>query len=151
MKKLLVLFSLIFVAACGGGGSDSGGMNQPTLPGTNIPANFVGVYNGTLNVTAEAAGISQRDSFPITVTVTSDARVRFDGDDPDETFTVALANDGSFRGNLAINEDECSGTLALNGSVDGTTASGTVTGDGQCRVSGIDVGVALSGDFSANK
>lgn len=151
MKKLLLIFSFIFVAACDSGDSDSGGMAEPTLPGTDVPASFAGVYTGTLNVTAEALGITERDSFPITITVSGDAMVRFDGDSPDETFTVGLTNGGRFSGNLPINEDECKGSVAVDGSLDGTTASGTVSGSGECRLNGLDVDVTLNGDFSATK
>lgn len=149
MKKLLVLFTLLFVAACDDGDSDSGGMVTPTLPGTDVPSTFVGVYTGTLDVTAEALGIRESDSFPITVTVTDDARIRFDGDDPDETFTVGLNNDGSFSGNLPITEDDCQGTVGVTGTVDGTTVSGTVSGDGKCNSGGLDFDVTLTGTFNA--
>lgn len=151
MKHLYIALICLLIVACGGGSSDSGGKVEPTKPGDSIPPNFIGKYTGKLNVTAEAAGIKKSDSFPITVTVTSDGRVRFDGDDPDETFTVGLSNDGSFAGNLEIKEDDCSGTVGVTGKVDGTTASGNVTGDGKCKVKGLDIDVKLKGDFSATK
>jgi len=97
MKKLFLLLSFVLIAACDSGDSDSGGMAEPTLPGTDVPARFAGVYTGTLNVTAEALNITTSDSFPITITVTDDAMVRFDGDSPEETFTVGLTNGGRFQ------------------------------------------------------
>ncbi len=145
---ILVLASLV---GCGGGDSDSGAMVQPTLPGTNVPASFAGTYRGTLTITASALTLSETDTFDITVTVTQDAMVRFDGDDPDETFTVGLANDGSFAGNFTVNEDECTGSLATTGRVDGTTASGDVSGKGRCDISGIQADVTLTGTFTATK
>ena len=151
IKKSILLFSFLLLTACDSGDSDSGGMDAPTLPGTDVPASFAGVYNGTLNVTAQALNITRSDSFPITITVTDDAMVRFDGDSPDETFTVGIANDGSFSGTLPIDEDECTGTATVQGSVDGTTASGTVDGTGRCLVSGLDVEVTLEGDFQASR
>ena len=150
MKKWLLVFSLMFVAACDSGDSDSGGMAD-TIPGTDIPASFVGVYTGTLNVTAQALSVTQRDSFPITITVTNDAMVRFDGDSPDETFTVGLTNTGAFSGNLPINDDVCNGTVNVQGTVDGTNASGTLSGDGRCVTAGLDVDVTLTGDFQATR
>jgi len=151
MKKILILVSCCFLFACGGGSSDSGGMVADTLPGSNVPANFAGVYTGTITFTASALGISETDSFPITVTVTNDAMVRFDGDDPDETFTVGLADDGSFAGNLQISEDPCTGSVGVTGSVNGTTASGDVSGSGSCTVEGVNVDVTLEGNFTASQ
>lgn len=151
MKKILIAFGFLILSACSSGGSDSGGMVEPTLPSTGIPANFAGTYTGTLNVTASALGVTERDSFPITITVTQDGMVRFDGDSPDETFTVGLTNNGSFSGNLPINEDECTGSVGTQGSVNGSIAMGTVSGSGTCRISGLTVDVTLEGDFSANK
>lgn len=149
MKKIIFVLSLLVLSACGGGGSDSGG--TAASPGPAPLASLVGVYNGSATLTASAAGISETDTFPITITVTEDAMVRFDGDEPDETFTVPLSDTGAFSGSLTINEAECSGSVMLNGSVDGTTAAGTISGAGQCIVSGASFDVDLTGDFSASR
>lgn len=149
MKKILVLFSFLILAACDKSDSDSGGMADDTLPGTNVPSSFVGTYTGVLNVTASAAGITRSDSFPITVTVNNDATITITGDSPEETSTTGLQNDGSFVGNLPVNEDDCSGSVDYTGRVDGTNVSGTVSGSGDCQVGGLDVSVSLTGDFSA--
>ena len=77
--------------------------------------------------------------------------MRFDGDDPDETFTVGISNSGDFSGNVTITEDPCSGNISVTGRVDGSRASGDVTGDGECTINGVNLSVTLSGDFSANK
>jgi hypothetical protein len=150
MKKIIVNFCLLFIAACDGGDSSSGA-GDSTNPGQNIPANFVGIYTGTLNVTASAVGLTQSDSFPITVTVLANGTVRFDGDDPDETFTVGITNAGDFSGTISIVEDECSGTLSVTGRVDGSQASGDVTGEGECTVNGANLSATLLGDFNASK
>lgn len=142
---------LALLSACGGGSSSSGSGVEPTPPGENIPANFVGIYRGQLNLRAAAIGTSESASFPITVTVSADGMVRFDGDEPEETFTVGLTNAGEFAGNISIIEGDCAGQLAVQGQVDGSTATGTVAGEGTCRISGIDVDVELNGDFSAIK
>jgi len=149
IKNLLVLFFVVAISACGGGDSDSGDMLEATLPGTNVPISFVGTYEGTLNITASAAGTTISDSFPITVTVNDDATIRFDGDDPDETFTVGLQNDGVFQGSLPLDQSGCSGNVGVSGVVDGTNVTGTLEGMGECDVSGVSLGVELTGDFSA--
>ena len=151
MKNLLNVFVCLMLIACGGGGSDSGGMTENTLPGTNVPASFAGVYIGDATITASALGITETDTFPVTVTVTEDAMVRFDGDDPDETFTVGLTNDGVFSGSLSISEDPCSGSVEVSGNVDGTSASGTISGNGTCQIDGLSVDVTLDGTFDARR
>lgn len=151
MMMLVGLFCLTFLVACGGGSSDSGGSSDVTTPGDMLPDNFVGVYAGTLTLTVSAAGISQSDSFAITITVNADGTVRFDGDDPDETFTAPISNAGAFGGSLNIEEDECTGSISVSGSVDGSNASGTVSGTGQCTEGGLTVDVELSGELSAVK
>ncbi len=150
-KAFSVIVIIALVSACGSGGSSSGAGVEPTQPGQNIPQNFIGVYQGQVNLRLEAIGLSETDSFPITITVFADGTVRFDGDDPDESFTVGLTNAGDFAGNLSISEDECSGQLAVTGQVDGSTASGVVEGEGECRIQGLDLDVELSGDFNATK
>ena len=150
MNKLFSFILVVLLTACGGS-SSSGGDVDVTAPGSNIPAAFVGVYRGTLNVTAEALGVSESDSFPITITVQSDGTIIFEGDDPDERFTAGVTNEGEFSGNLDIDEDECKGRVAVQGRVDGTTATGTVDGDGECEVASATIDVSLKGDFQATK
>jgi len=154
MKKVMLVLNVIMLlvlSGCGGGSSDSGG--GPTAPGSNIPAAFVGTYQGTINLRASAAGLSVSDSFPITITVTADGMLRFDGDEPDETATVGVGNDGRFSGELPVDEDECTGTVTFTGQINaaGTNASGDVEGEGRCDVNGTTLDVELTGDFSANK
>jgi len=149
MKNAFIAILCLFLFACGGS-SDSGGAVENSQPGDMLPANFVGTYTGMLNLTASAAGLSESDSFPITITVFADGTIRFEGDDPEETFTVGVTNAGAFSGSVDIVEDECSGTINLTGSVDGTTASGNVDGSGTCTINGLSVDVDLAGDFSAS-
>ena len=152
IRKLLLVVFVLILSACGSDGdTDSGSSADATLPGTNVPVSFVGVYQGTLNLTASALGASISDTFPITITVNDDSTVRFDGDDPDETFTVGLQDDGVFQGNLSIDQDQCVGSLVVNGQVDGTTVTGDVSGTGSCDVDGVNADVDLTGDFNATR
>lgn len=154
MKKfypLFAMFVLSVLSACGGGSSDSGG--GETAPGSNIPEAFLGVYQGTINLRASAAGLSATESFPITITVTADGQLRFDGDEPNETATVGLTNDGRFSGSIPVDEEECTGTVTFTGQINsaGTNASGELEGEGECDINGTNVDVELGGDFSADK
>jgi hypothetical protein len=151
LRKVFILCSVFLLASCGGGESSSGGNADVTTPGDMLPANFVGTYTGILNLRASAAGLSQSESVPITITVSSNGTVTFTADDPDETVTVGISNAGAFSGNLSIEEDPCTGTISVAGSVDGANASGTVEGDGSCSQNGLNIDVELDGDFSATK
>ena len=152
MSRVLLILALSFMlASCGGGGSSAGAQVAETTAGDNLPASFVGVYTGTLTVTARGGGLSETDTFPVTVTVNADSTVRFDGDEPNETFTVGITNAGAFSGNLSINESDCEGVVGITGTVDGTNAMGTVVGEGVCDVSLIDINVDLEGTFTARK
>lgn len=151
LSAMILMVALFTVSACGDSDSDSGGNVEPTLPGTDVPVSYVGVYQGTLKITAKAAGLSVSDSYPIKVTVNDNGTIRFDGDEPDETFTVGLANDGSFAGSLNVNEEECTGKVDVTGKVDGKNANGNVNGKGKCRFDGKSLDVTLDGDFSASK
>lgn len=154
IRQAINVISLFLIAlslgACGGGGSSSGGV-EATLPGSNTPSSFIGTYTGVLNLTAEALGVKESRSVPITITVQDDGTIRFDGDDADETFTVGVTDGGNFSGNININEDPCEGVAGVTGTVNGMTASGTVEGSGTCVENGLKINVDLSGDFSANK
>lgn len=150
MKKLLLSFGLLMLAACGSGDSSSGA-GEPTMAGSMIPEILLGTYTGTVNLEASALGLSKRFSYPITVTVTSDGVVRIDGDDPGETGSTGITDAGDFVGSIEIVEDDCSGTISVTGKVDGVTATGTVSGSGTCSEGSLDVDVELTGDFNATK
>ena len=149
---LLIGGLALLLSACDIGGSSSGADQvENSTPGDMIPPEFVGVYLGTVNITAESSGLSESDSFPITITVTEDGRLRFDGDDPDETFTVGVENDGTFSGNLRIDEEDVEGVLGVMGQVDGTTASGTIVGEGVVDTGVVSLEVDVTGSFNAIK
>ncbi len=149
MKNIFLVSISLFLASCGGG-SSTGAQVDESVAGDMVPDSFVGVYTGTLTVTAQAIGITESGTFPITVTVTDDGMIRFDGDDPEETFTTGLMNDGSFSGNLPIDEDPCEGVVGTVGMIVGNTVSGTLTGEGSCEEGILDLDVELDGTFSAS-
>lgn len=151
IKQLIIALAFIALTACGGGGSDSGSAAEVTLTSDAFPARFVGIYTGVVNFTATATGLSESDSFPITVTVFADGRLRFDGDDPEETVTVVVDNNGQFVAAISIAEAPCTATFNVNGSVDGVTAAGAVDGQGSCSQDGLTIDVVLTGDFSASR
>jgi len=151
MKKLILAFvSIVFLASCGGN-STSGAQVEESEAGSMTPASFVGDYAGTLTVTVEALSITETYTFPVTATVTMDGMITFNGDDPGETFTVGLTDEGTFSGNLFINEDDCEGTIGIVGSISGSTMSGTGEGEGVCESGILEVDVDLDGTFNLER
>ena len=143
LKHLILVLSAVFLTACGG--SDTSVEDVSVVAG-DVPSTFVGVYQGTISVRASAGILSESFTEPVTITVREDNTVTFSGDDPDEVFTTTIGSNGGFNGSLPINEDDCEGTVDVSGSVDGTTASGELGGEGECD--GIDV--ELTGTFTAS-
>lgn len=152
IKNLLVVMMFAIVAGCGGGSSSSGGDDVViTTPGDSIPANFVGVYTGTINYTISASGISESGSFPLTIDVRADGTIIVTADDETETLPVGLTNAGNFSGGVDLSEDGCTVRFELSGTVDGSTASGNVSGSGECTEAGLTIEVNASGNFNATK
>jgi hypothetical protein len=148
----ITLFTGFFLTGCDIGGSSSGADQvDNSEAGDMLPAEFVGVYTGTIDIQAEASGIKDSDSFPVTITVSADGTLRFDGDDPDETFTVGIANDGTFSGNLRYDDKDLTGVLGVTGRVDGTTASGDIVGEGEYDTGVVTLAVDVVGSFFATK
>ncbi|MGH1428983.1 MAG: hypothetical protein ACRBEE_13650 [Arenicella sp.] len=143
-KRIVVSVCVFLLSACSD--SDTSVDNVDVTAG-DVPNSLVGVYRGTISAKAEAGLLSERFTEPVTITVSEDNTVTFSGDDPDEVFTTTIGSNGGFNGSLTINEGECEGVVNVSGTVDGSTASGDIGGDGKCR--GIDVD--LTGSFSATK
>ena len=141
-----VLLLTVILSACGG--SDTSVETVEVTPGS-VPNTLVGVYRGTLDARGEVSllRLSESISQPITITVREDNTITFAGDDPDEVFTTDIGSNGGFNGSLPLNEDGCSGTLNVSGTVDGTNAQGSVGGSGSCE--GLDVDI--TGSFSATR
>ena len=145
MKTLASVFLFIVIAliqACSDG--DTSVDSLPVSEGP-VPNDFVGTYVGTLSATARSGFLEESATNPITIIVSPDNTLRFQGDDPEEVFVTTIGSNGNFNGSIPVDVDDCSGTVDVSGNVDGTVASGDLGGTGDC--SGLSVGV--SGDFSA--
>ena len=141
------IFAAVFfmvLASCGGGDTS---VDNVEVTAGNVPSSFVGVYRGNIDAKARTLLLSESIDEPITITVNADNTITFSGDDPDEVFTTKIGSNGGFNGQLNINEGSCSGDLSISGSVNGSTASGQVGGEGKCS----GVSVDISGTFNASK
>ncbi len=144
VQRFVLLSLLVLVAACSKGNTS---VDQKPVTDGAVPSNFVGVYRGTLTATAKAGPLNETTTDVITITVSADNTIRFEGDDPDEVFVTKVGANGNFNGSLPIKTGDCEGNVDVSGSVDGTAASGDLGGSGKCK--GVSVGV--SGNFSATK
>lgn len=147
MRKMIAgLFMVSMLGACGGGSSTSSGAAGGGTNGESID----GTYNGVINATAEALGISESASEPFTVTIANQT-LSFVGDDPGETFTAPIDGQGNFSGTYTYVDDECTGNITLSGAVNAPNIIGSVDGTGICRIDGTRIDVDITGDFSATR
>jgi hypothetical protein len=152
MKRIKLAFVIMFFAltACGGGGSDSGSgsstSTETTQAGNSIPAAFLGLYRGLINITLTIQVLSETESFPISFEVKSNGMMTVTVDDEDPV-EFPIDNQGNFSGQAQFAEDGCTASLRLSGSVDGTTASGQLSGEASCE----GLNGEVSGNFSATK
>jgi len=139
---LIVVFGLLQACSKGDTSVDS----RPVTDGP-VPSEFVGTYVGTLTATAKSGPLDRSTTDTITITVSSDNTLRFQGDDPEEVFVTTVGANGNFNGSLPIDLDDCSGTINVSGNVNGTVATGELGGTGKCN----SVSVGVSGNFNATK
>lgn len=147
-KPLLIMASIaatFFLSSC-----STGDTSVETLPvtGGNVPSEFVGTYRGTINAEAKRGLLEASLDDPITIIVRSNNTIEFLGDDPDERFVTTIGSNGNFNGVLPIDASDCSGDINVSGTVNGTTASGELGGEGRCDGIG---SVGVSGSFLARK
>lgn len=149
MMRTLVSISLIIVSLSLLQSCSKGKTSVDSRPVTDgpVPNNFVGTYVGTLSATAKSGALKKSTTDTVTITVSSDNTLRFQGDDPDEVFVTKVGQNGNFNGSLPINVSDCSGTIKVSGSVDGSVAMGQLGGSGKCK----SISVGVSGNFNATK
>lgn len=140
--SLIVL--LLLLQSCSKG--DTSVDSRPETDGP-VPSNFVGTYIGTLTATAKSGVLKRSTTDTVTITVSSDNTLRFQGDDPEEIFVTTVGANGNFNGSLPFDIDDCSGTIKVSGNVDGSVATGELGGSGKCK----SVSVGVSGNFNAAK
>ena len=111
---------VVAVTGCGGGGSSSGGGGG---------AQFAGTYQGTYQMTMTGGGRSTSGSGPIVIVIQPDNKVIRD---PGSDNSLGILTGNSFSINnrgSSLNRPgvSCSGTFSLNGTVQGTQITGTLS------------------------
>lgn len=155
LKLLTVVVYALLIIGCSEESSVSAGAGgTPTgSDGGSSSASFAGTYVGSGTVRFSGGSIPDTTkSRAITLVIRTDGTITLTiGDDS----VSGEINGSSFSSVVHIVESDngitCEGDVAYSGSVNGTVASGTINGGGECRVIGISTGVDVSGSFSANK
>jgi len=180
MKQLCAALLALVLAACGGGGdtssdagnsstfgttpstegsssSSSGSVGTATnSSGDSEPASGSssadGVYRGQLTATLSGDGVLPvTDSTDLVIEIsgsevsaTAEGRT-YEGELDGDSFTVEIPIDEESKGIT------CQGTPVLDGRVRDGTASGSVSGTGQCYSDTAVVPVKVTGEFSTKK
>lgn len=147
---LLIVFSL---TGCSDDSSvSSSGGGTLASDGGATSAQYAGTYRGSTSVRYVGDGIDDTDSFPTTVVINDNG-----------TTTVTIEGEtvnGVMSGNklevpvkLTKEEDgiTCKGTMLIKATVNGTSMSGPVTGDAECKLLLIKRTATLTGKLSAKK
>lgn len=175
MPKILcscLLSAALLLTACGGGSSSGGGdSNSASAPSDTAetsttdatpgsdPAptgdnDIAGTYVGTGTATASGGGLSETVAGPVQITISENGSIAFGepGSPPVGTGTLntsgntfALAVPASFFNEPGL---ECTGTLNVDGNVNGNTITGNLTGSG---VVCVGIPITVTGDFSLQK
>jgi uncharacterized protein YceK len=145
----------------GGGSSGAGaGTGSPATgsPVTGaVPSSLAGTYTGAATATASALGISESETVPITIIIDQNGSVTIQSGS-DIFPNAAILNGNSFTQSQTFNNQDfgsaiCSGTLSLQGSIDGngvitaTLSSQSVV----CTINGIAIPGTVTGSLTATK
>ena len=180
VKRVIAALLALGLAACGGGGETSSNAGNDSSFGTSStasdagasgdtgsggagsitagdstsaePASADGTYRGELTATLSGEGVLPvTDSTELVividgskVTATAEGR-SYEGELDGNAFEVEIPIDEESRGIT------CQGTPVLDGKVEDGTASGTVSGKGECFSEAAVVPVSVTGEFATRK
>ena len=138
--------------------SSGGGASSAGAPNTGaVPSSLAGTYTGTATATASSLGISESETVPITIIIDQNGNVTLQSGS-DIFPNAAILNGNSFSQSQTFNNQDfgsaiCSGTLSLQGSIDGNGVM-TATLSSQsviCTVNGIAIPGTVTGSLTAKK
>ena len=146
---MAAIFFASILSACGGGSSSSDSAGTDTAGADTTAAQTV--FNGTQNLTVTAADLNETDSAPFqlavsgnNVTISSDGTTIGSGTLSGSSYNVSASD------TLTDDGVTCSLTLNYAGTINGNTTSGSISGNGSCSGSGINIPVSVSGNFNGS-
>lgn len=154
LRSALVIFTLLFgLTACSeeDGISSSGG-GSTTSDGGSSSAQYAGTYVGSMAVAYKGDGVDGDDTLATTIVINNDGTVTMtidgksvngviNGNKIEIVFTVTQSEDGI----------TCKGTARVVATVSGSSVSGPVVGDAECKLLLLERNADLTGSLTATK
>lgn len=154
----ILLATLMAFSGCSTSETSSGGGTSGAGAVTGaVPSSLAGTYTGTATANASALGLSESETVPITIIIDQNGSVTIQSGS-DIFPNAAILNGNTFTQSQTFNNQDfgsaiCSGTLILQGSIDGngvitaTLSSQSVS----CNVNGIAIPGTVTGSLTAKK
>jgi hypothetical protein len=131
------------ISSSGGGSASDGGAES---------AQYAGTYKGAMQVEYKGDGVDGDDTLDTTIVIHDNGTVTMNidgesvngvisGNQIEIAFTVTESEDGI----------TCVGNAVVRATVSGTSLSGPVTGDAECKLLLIERNATLTGTLNANK
>ena len=154
LRSALITFTLIFsLAGCSeeDGISSSGGGSSVSDGGAES-AQYAGTYRGTTDVAYKGDGVDGTDTLDTTIVIHDNGTVTMtidgesvngviNGNQLEIAFTITESEDGI----------TCEANAVVMATVSGTSLSGPVSGDAECKLLLLERTADLTGTLSASK
>ena len=149
---IICLFAIGLGACAEDEGISASGGGTISGDGGASSSQYAGTYRGTMDVSYTGDGIDGSDSLPTTLVINSDGTVilTIDGES-----VRGVINGSQVEVAFRVTESEdgitCTGDALVRATVSGTSLSGPVSGDAECKLALIKRSATLTGSISARK
>ncbi len=154
LRSIVIVCALILgLTACSeeDGISSSGG-GTTVSDGGSSSAQFAGTYTGSMKVEFKGDDIDGDDTLATTIVIHDNGTVTMTIDGESVTGTI---NGNNLEIVFTVTESEngitCKGTARVVATVSGSTISGPVTGDAECKLLLVERNADLTGTLTATK
>ena len=154
VSNAAIILTLLLVAGCGSDTSvvTSGfGSSGVTSDGGSGSAKFAGTYTGTLMLEAKGSEVDESDTEEVTMVVRTDgtATITIEGQEIE-----GFMNGNAFGFSVRVVENDglvrCNADAILTGTISGGRGTGTITGDGECKVITAKTGFTVTGTLNVS-